>query len=515
MPVEFLSDDQARRYGRFADEPSPPQLDRFFHLDDGDLAVVGRRRDPAHRLGLTLQLGTVRFLGTFLADPAAVPAPVLGYVAAQVGTADLGCLKGYGESRAHWSHAQEIRRRYGYRDFDSQPGYFTFLRWLYAKAWVGNERPGVLFDLATARLVEHKVLLPGVSRLARMVAAVRSRATTRAWRELARLADDECQVRLERLLVVPEGSRQSGLDRLRHGPRHASTDGLVDALGRLEELKSLGVAGLDLAGLPPGRVEALAREANSVWAATIARRRPDRRVATLVAFAWVMLARGHDDVCELFDVVVGQLLSRVERSNQRQRLAGLPGFDAAALLLREVSLVVLDASVADGQLRQMVFERVSRPTLEAAAQLVSSLAQAPGDRHYNDLLSRYSHVRRILPRLLSDMVFEGGEAASAVVAAWRFLADAETGVRTDYTKAPVGVVSRAWKPLVFPETGRVDRRAYTFCVLEAMRDHLRRRDVFVPASRRFADPRAQLLSGPGWESARPQICRDTGFAAER
>ena len=81
------------------------------------------------------------------------------------------------------------------------------------------------------------------------------------------------------------------------------------------------------------------------------------------------------------------------------------------------------------------------------------------------------------PRLLSDMVFEGGEAASAVVAAWRFLADAETGVRTDYTKAPVGVVSRAWKPLVFPETGRVDRRAYTFCVLEAMRDHLRRRDV--------------------------------------
>ena len=119
------------------------------------------------------------------------------------------------------------------------------------------------------------------------------------------------------------------------------------------------------------------------------------------------------------------------------------------------------------------------------------------------------------PRLLSDMVFEGGEAASAVVAAWRFLADAETGVRTDYTKAPVGVVSRAWKPLVFPETGRVDRRAYTFCVLEAMRDHLRRRDVFVPASRRFADPRAQLLSGPGWESAGPQNLPDTGFAAER
>jgi hypothetical protein len=79
-------------------------------------------------------------------------------------------------------------------------------------------------------------------------------------------------------------------------------------------------------------------------------------------------------------------------------------------------------------------------------------------------LSRYSHVRRFLPRLLSEMGFEGTEPASEALAAWRFLAAAETGVRTDYTKAPVGVVSRAWKPLVFPETGRVDRRAYTFCV---------------------------------------------------
>jgi hypothetical protein len=90
----------------------------------------------------------------------------------------------------------------------------------------------VLFDLATARLVEHKVLLPGVSRLARMVASVRHRASTRAWRMLARLPDEECPARLERLLVVPEGSHQSGLDRLRHGSRNATIDGLVEALAR-------------------------------------------------------------------------------------------------------------------------------------------------------------------------------------------------------------------------------------------------------------------------------------------
>jgi hypothetical protein len=173
-------------------------------------------------------------------------------------------------------------------------------------------------------------------------------------------------------------------------------------------------------------------------------------------------------VCELFDVVVGQLLARVERAGQRQRLAGLADFDTAALLLREVSLVVLDAAVADVELRTVVFEHVSRPRLEAAAQVISSMAQAPGDRHYDDLLTRYPHVRRFLPLLLAHVGFEGSESAGAVLAAWRFLARAETGLRSDFTKAPVDVVSRAWKPLVGPESGGVDRRAYTCCVLEAM-----------------------------------------------
>ncbi|MGV9547229.1 DUF4158 domain-containing protein [Streptomyces ardesiacus] len=43
MPVEFLSDEQAQAYGTFAEEPTRPELERFFFLDDVDQDLIALR----------------------------------------------------------------------------------------------------------------------------------------------------------------------------------------------------------------------------------------------------------------------------------------------------------------------------------------------------------------------------------------------------------------------------------------------------------------------------------------
>ena len=237
MPVSFLTAEQERRYGRYAGEPSTDQLARHFHLDDADRVLATAKRWDHMRLGFAVQLGTVRFLGTFLDDPVDVPAGVAGDLARQLRIADPACLALYREGWVHWQHAREIRAGFGYREFTDPFVRFRLARWLYALCWTGTDRPSVLFDRATAWLVAEKVLLPGASALERLVARIRARAASRLWRILARDVTSEQRAQLDTLLVVGTGGRPSPLDRLRDGPYLRSGAELSRAVARIDEVR--------------------------------------------------------------------------------------------------------------------------------------------------------------------------------------------------------------------------------------------------------------------------------------
>ena len=78
------------------------------------------------------------------------------------GIRDVVCLAEYGaRSNTAWEHAAEIRRVYGYREFSDPVVSFPLVRWLYTRAWLSAEQPSVLFDLATAWLVDRQAQRSG------------------------------------------------------------------------------------------------------------------------------------------------------------------------------------------------------------------------------------------------------------------------------------------------------------------------------------------------------------------
>ena len=125
-------------------------------------------------------------------------------------------------------------------------------------------------------------------------------------------------------------------------------------------------------------------------------------------------------------------------------------------------------------------------------------------------MDRYHRVRRFLPTLLRTLAFEGTQAGQPVLQAVDFLATIEGQRKPDMNPAPQDMAPGPWRRWIYSAEGGVDRRAYTLCVLERLQDSLRRRDVFVPQSERWGDPRAKLLQGAEWNTLRPQVCRTLG-----
>ena len=230
MPVDFLTEEQQRRYGRYAGEPSPAQLERYFHLDDTDRGLIARCRGDHTRLGFAVQLGTVRFLGTFLADPSEVPPGVVAYLARQLGIADTGGLEALrggrdapGPRRRDPSPLRLPRLPRGHRGRGPVP--------LARQPGLGQCRtPQRPLRPGHGPAGRTQGPAAGGDVLARLVAQVRDQAASRLWRTLARALKPRQAARLETLLVADERSRQSPLERLRRAPTRVSVAGLVEAL---------------------------------------------------------------------------------------------------------------------------------------------------------------------------------------------------------------------------------------------------------------------------------------------
>jgi TnpA family transposase len=508
MPVRFLTFEQERRYGRFNGVPSQEQLDRYFHLTDTDLTKISRLRWDHTRLGFALQLSTVRFLGTFLADPTEVPSVVVVTLAQRLNIADVRCLERYSDGKVRRNHMAEIRRAYGYREFTDPIAHWRLLRWLYALCWTGTDRPSTLFDHATAWLVAQKVLLPGASLLERVVAKVRSRANSRLWRLLAAGITADQQQRLEALLLVPEGGRQSKMDRLRTGPTLQSTAEIVRSIRRLDEVRELAAQLPNTDHLPKTRLLSLARYAGAAKAQAIARLPEARRLATLLAFIKALEASAQDDVLDLFETLVTRIFNNAVRKGREARLRDLRDLDTAALTLSQVCALVLDDTVPTRVLRDRVFDTVSQDALQAAVTRVKSLTRPPDDPYFDELLGQLARIRRFFPKLVRSVVFGAMPAGQTLLEALQYFRKLEDrSVRGE--TPPLNFVPKSWRRRVVVD-GTVDRRAWTLCLVDLMRGALRRREVFATPSLRFADPRIGLLDGAAWEAARPAVCRSLG-----
>ncbi|CAI7974465.1 transposase [Frankia sp. Hr75.2] len=452
---------------------------------------------------------------------------VAAFMAEQVGVADPGCLKGYPDRLpTQHEHAREIRDLLGYRTFGAAE---EMLRaFLASRVWTSTPSRRELFDRAVPWLLGERVLLPGITVLARAVADVRTVEQDRIHQVLREATPVEMRRELVGLLRVPDGKHVSTLEEMRTD----SDRGVRAGHGRGVGPGVVGVGGGDRRGGRGGGAAGETRRARRLMvtkATTIRGLQDDRKVATVLATVRRLEAVSVDDALLLFDILMAtKLLARAERVSDTKRLKTLPRFRKAAARVAAAITVLLDVPQArDGQVMTLaemwtaIEQVVPREKLQAA--LVTVAEYLPDDAEDDDadwrteLVTRYATVTGFLELLAETIAWGATPAGAPIVAALRGLPRVKVRRTPEaaHIQEHAGLVTGSWRRLVYANpqltAPLIDKHAYVFCVLEHLHRALRHKDVYALGADRWGDPRARLPDGDAWEQTRPRVLSALGL----
>jgi len=127
--------------------------------------------------------------------------------------------------------------------------------------------------------------------------------------------------------------------------------------------------------------------------------------------------------------------------------------------------------------------------------------------YFDFLDDHHSYVRQFAPQFLNTLSFASHQADDPLLDAIAILRSLNMTKRRKLPDdVPLDFVQDTWRRYVMPN-GHLSRLAYELCTLSTLRDRLRSGDIYLPDSRRYADPETFLIPRAEWPKLRQDVCQ--------
>ncbi len=485
---------------------APDELAEHWTLHPDELGLLANKTG-ATRLGFALLLKAFIYEGRFPRSPAELPEAVVGLVARQVEVpAEL-------YPRYEWAgrtlryHRAQIRAFLGFREATVQDGH-ALVAWLAEQVLPHEHRLEPLREafFARCRALHLEPPAPGrVDRLLRSAGhAFEERWCATVWERLSL----PTRTALEGLLTTgattaeePDAAvadaGRSALHELKADPGAIRLESVLVEIAKLERLRALGLPAALFHDVSPKVVERFRQRAAAEAPRELRAHAPALR-ATLVAA--LCHQRGREITDALVDLllqVVHKIGVRAERRVEKELLADLKRVTGKTGLLFRIA----EAAIAhpDECVRDIVFPAAGgEQTLRDLVREFKASGPAYRLQVHTHLRASYAaHYRRMTPPLLGALTFRSNNAAHqplirALALVTRYTSSSQRLYPVTEDVPLDGVVRGGIRPLVVRTDARgrerVDRINYEICVLQALREQLRCKELWVVGADRYRNP---------------------------
>ena len=467
------------------------ELSRHWILSHDDRKIL-KSKTTLSRLALVLQLKHYQLYARFPNQLSDIAPVVLEYMSFQVDT-PLDTLDDYDCSgRTGREHRRKIVSHLKIRPFDKQAA--NRLRsWLIDTVFPGVPEPAYFDGLLTQWLLDNCYERLGQYRLERHVNSAERAFERLLFRQVGGRLDQASRERLDAILGETNGATEfSGLFA---DIGTASLESVLRAMDQLDALRDLGIPSNILQGINPKLTKRYQQRAHTENAWELRRHPTKIRYPLLVFYCVPREGEITDRLVELLIQVIHKLSARAERKIVSELVRDITKVHGKITMLFRIAEAVLEDP--DSAVRDVIFPVVNEKTIEQLVAEFRSSGPAYVRKIHTKIRASYAqHYRRMLPRILEGLEFRSNNAA------WRSILDAievlkaNQNNRDRYFSAedvPIdGVVRKKWRDIVIEEAPgggqRINRINYEICVLQALREKLRCKDVWVVGAKRFCNP---------------------------
>ncbi len=473
-------------------------------LDDADLAAIRARRRTSNRLGFAVQLCVLRHPVRALDPSESPPAPMLAFVARQVGVdpALFGEYPRRAETRRE--HVLELQKLLRLRSF-GLADWRACLRVGTDAAWA-TDRGEPIVQAMLAYLRTSGVLLPAAAVLERIGLAARARARKKTFEAIASGMSESERDTLTGLLAVDPELRRSRFAWLREYSESPAPSNIVALLDRLEYARGLGIDPARAGRIHAARLARLIDEGTVMTVQHIADLEPARRTAILVVQAASLETRLTDATLAMFEKYTGTLFSRARNRDEKRFQATRRDVARALVLFRRTIAALRHAKEAGEDGVAVVEREIGMAQLDGVLPVIGAVADVADQDILVTAAERYSVLRRFSSRFLAAFDFRSNTPNDPVLAAVDLLRALDRdGARVLPKRPPSSFLPTQWRRLIFAN-GVADRRLYETAVLVTLRERLRGSNIWVAGSRDYRAFEDYLLPA--------KAGRDTGIDGE-
>lgn len=484
------------------EEPSEEELARHWTLSEADRREVSQCRGDENRRRFGMQLCVLRNYGRLLESGESGPIRIVNHLGAQLQLPPVLFAAGATRPATETEYTDRIRRYLGYQSFDSKVQQ-ELAAWAEQRTLEGLALAEVALR-AEELLHSWLVVLPRVAVFERLLQSLCRRAERQVFSRIEGQLPQSFLGELDALLDVPESERRSSLFHLKEYPPEGKPETILAFLENYTLLKSIGVAGIRIAGCSVALILQFARCARreDVWHL---RRLPEaKRHAMLACFLIDALKTTLDHVVEMNDQFLLGMCRRsknsFERKQQEYRQRARQGRQQ---LLYGMEIVV----EGDGQPVQMYLDLYAQiPKLDLRSAMADCRESDRLEVHgyADELNARISHLKRYQPRFFG-LPFEAQPGCAFMLTALDVARRLDIGeLKSLPEDAPLGFVASSLRTSLGNAKASSRQRTWEIALGLAVRDKLRSGDLYLSESRKHGQFWNLVYEDTSWSEERKQ-----------